>query len=159
MNRVRHPDQWILTVRALETTQPVTIAHRPDRQVQLRAVLFNRQMSGRHSVKPTNRPEPSRSGTNSGIKRDARAAELPVVQGGKFQQVEGLTTVDAAEIPCEFSVEDDFVIDENAEAVDEEMVKAVLAGKKMGRIAEGFEGDLNEMGKRSERATSGDADS
>ena len=52
-------------------------------------------------------------------------------QGGKFQQVEGLTTVDAEEIPCEFSVEDDFLIDENAEGIDEEMVKAIVAGNKI----------------------------
>ena len=51
-------------------------------------------------------------------------------QGGKFQQVEGLTTVDAEEIPCEFPVEDDFEVDETAEGVDEEIVKAILAGKK-----------------------------
>ena len=44
--------------------------------------------------------------------------------------MEGLTTVDAEEIPCERSVEDDFVIDENAEGVGEEKVKAIVAGKK-----------------------------
>ena len=36
-------------------------------------------------------------------------------QGRKFQQVEGLTTVDAEEIPCEFSVEDDFEVDETGD--------------------------------------------
>ena len=51
-------------------------------------------------------------------------------KGGKFQQVEALTTVEAEEIPCEFSVEDDFEVDETAEGVDEEIVKAILAGKK-----------------------------
>ena len=68
----------------------------------------------------------------SGVKRDARAAEHPDEdeQGGKFQQVEGLTTVDAEEIPCEFSVEDDFMIDENTGGVNEEIVTAVVAGKK-----------------------------
>ena len=68
---------------------------------------------------------------SSGVKRDARAAEL-LDEGqlvGKFQQVEGLTTVDAEEIPCEFSVEDDFMIGENTEGVDEEIVKAIVAGK------------------------------
>ena len=46
---------------------------------------------------------------SSGVKRDAGAAELPDEdeQGGKFQQVEGLTTVDAEEIPCEFSMDDE----------------------------------------------------
>ena len=64
--------------------------------------------------------------------RDARASELPGEdeQGGKFQQVEGLTTVDAEEILCEFSVEDDFVINENAEGVGEEVVKPIVAVKK-----------------------------
>ena len=69
---------------------------------------------------------------SSGVKRDARTAELPDEdeQGGKFQQVEGLTTVDAEEIPCESSVEDDFMMDENTEGVNEEIVKAIVAGKK-----------------------------
>ena len=69
---------------------------------------------------------------SSGGKRDARAAELPDEdeQGGKFQQVEGLTTVDAEQIPCDFSAEDDFEVDETAEGVDEAIVKAILAGKK-----------------------------
>ena len=42
---------------------------------------------------------------SSGVKRDARTAELTDEdeKGGKFQQVEALTTVDAKEIPCEFS--------------------------------------------------------
>ena len=83
-------------------------------------------------MQPASQPEQSESNVSSGVKRDARAAELPGEdeQGGKFQQVEGLTTVDAGEIPCEFSVEDDFVIDETAEGVDEEIVTAILAGKK-----------------------------
>ena len=85
--------------------------------------------SGGHNVKSVNQPGQSAS---SSVKRDARAAELPDEdeQGGKFQQVEGLTTVDAEEIPCEFSAEDDFLIDEKAEGVDEEIVKAIVAGKK-----------------------------
>ena len=64
----------------------------------------------------SDKPEQSKKSASSGVKRDARTAELPDEdeQGGKFQQVEGLTTVDAEEIPCEFSVEDDFVIDENS---------------------------------------------
>ena len=55
-------------------------------------------------MKPTSQPEQSKSSTSSGIKRDARAAELPNEdkKGGKVQQVEGLTTCDAEEIPCEF---------------------------------------------------------
>ena len=64
----------------------------------------------------------------------ARAAELPDEdkQGGKFQQVEGLAKVDAEIVPGESSVEDDFVVDETAEGVDEEIktVKAILAVKK-----------------------------
>ena len=69
---------------------------------------------------------------SSGVKRDSRAAELldEEQQGGKFQQVEGLTTVDAEEIPREFSMEDDFLFDGNAGGVDEEIVKAVVADKK-----------------------------
>ena len=70
---------------------------------------------------------------SSGVKRDARAAELADQDepGDKFQQVEGLTTsLMQKEIPCEFSVEDDFLIDENTEGVDEELVKAIVAGKK-----------------------------
>ena len=53
--------------------------------------------------------EESESNVSSGVTRDARAAELldEDEQGGKFQQVEELTTVDAEEIPCEFAVEDD----------------------------------------------------
>ena len=87
---------------------------------------------GKHNVKPTSQPEQSKINTSSGIKRDARAAELPDEdeQGGQSQQVEGLTKVDAEEIPCEFSVEDDFVIDETAEGVNEEIVKAIVTGKK-----------------------------
>ena len=48
-------------------------------------------------------PEQSESNVSSGIKRYARAAELPDEdeQRSKFQQVEGLTTVDAEEIPYE----------------------------------------------------------
>ena len=44
------------------------------------------------------------------------------------------------EIPCEFSAEDDFEVDEAAEGVDEEVVKTVLA-----------EDHHNEMGKRSKK--------
>ena len=85
-----------------------------------------------HNVKSVNQPEQSKSNIGSGVKRDARAAELPDEdeQGGKFQQVEGLTTVDAEEIQCEFSVEDDFLIDENAESVGEETVKTIVTDKK-----------------------------
>ena len=39
-----------------------------------------------------------------------------------------MTTVDAGEIPCEFSVEDDFEFDETTAGVDEETVRAILAG-------------------------------
>ena len=87
--------------------------------------------SGEHNVKSTSQPELSKENMSSSVKRDARAAELPdeEEQRGKFQQVEGLTAVDA-EIPCEFSVEDAFMIDESAEDVDEEIVKAIVAGKK-----------------------------
>ena len=76
---------------------------------------------------------------SSGVKRDARAAELPDEdeRGGNFQQVEGLTTVDAEEIPCEFSVEDDFMIHENTEGVNEEIVKAFVAGKEEGARRDG----------------------
>ena len=65
--------------------------------------------------------------TARGLRCQARTAELldEVEQGGKFLQVEGLTPVDAEEIPCEFSVEDDFVMDENTEGVNEEIVKAI----------------------------------
>ena len=71
-----------------------------------------------------------RHGTASGVKRDSRTAELPDEDGGgKFLQVEGLMTVDAGEIPCEFSVEDDFDFDQTTPCVDEETVRAILAGK------------------------------
>ena len=81
---------------------------------------------GKRGVQPGCHPKQSKSNTSSGIKRDARAAERPDedVQGGKFRQVEGLTTADAEEIPNEFSVEDDFVIDENAEGVDRQEERA-----------------------------------
>ena len=61
---------------------------------------------GKRSVQPASQPEQSKRNTSFGVKRDARAVELPDEDepGGKFQQVEGLTTVDAEEIPCEFSV-------------------------------------------------------
>ena len=61
-----------------------------------------------------------------------RTAEVPDgdEQCGKFSQVEGLTTVDAEEIPCEFSMEDDFVVNENTDGVNEEIVKAIVPGKK-----------------------------
>ena len=109
---------------ALMRVQPVTVSRRSDRRLRLRAV----QMTER--IKVTNRVC-----NQSGVKRDARAAELPDEdeQGGTFQQVEGLTTVDAEQISCEFSVEDDFEVDETAEGVDEEIVKAILAGKKRAR--------------------------
>ena len=45
-------------------------------------------------------------------------------------KLKGLTTVDAEEIPCEFSVEDDFEIDETAEGVDGKIDKTIWAGKK-----------------------------
>ena len=114
----------------LETTQPATIAHRAGPAP--RSPVEQTDQSAKHNVKPTSRPEQSKSSTSSGIKRDARAAGLPDEdkQGGRFQQVEGLTTVDAAEIPCGFSVKDDLVIDEHAEGVDEEIAKAIVAGKK-----------------------------
>ena len=38
--------------------------------------------------------------------------------------------MDAEQIPCEFSVEDDFVMDENTEGVNEEIVNAIVASKK-----------------------------
>ena len=62
-------------------------------------------------------------------------------------------------------MEDDFEVDETAEGVDEEIVKAILAGKKneldameafgffdvCERIAERCKDHNNEMGKRSKR--------
>ena len=118
-------DRWVL-----ETTQPATIAHRPGPAPS--SLVEQTDQSAKHNVKPTSRPEQTKSSTSSGIKRDARAAGLPDddEQDGRFQQVEGLTTVNAAEIPCEFSVKDDLVIDEHAEGVDEEIAKAIVAGKK-----------------------------
>ena len=76
-------------------------------------------------MQPASQPGQSESNVSSGVKCGARAAELldEDEQGGKFQQVEGLTTVDAGEIVCEFPVEDDFEVDETAEGVDEERVK------------------------------------
>ena len=101
---------------ALETTQPATTALR-----------FR---SPPPAPAPSSPMEPGRSGVSgqqpvsSGVQSDARAGELPDEdeQGGKFQQVEELTTVDAEDIPCEFSVGDDFMIDENTDGVDEEIV-------------------------------------
>ena len=48
-------------------------------------------------TQPADQPEQPPGSSTSGVKRDARAAELPDEDegGGKFQQVEGLTTVDA----------------------------------------------------------------
>ena len=104
-----------------------------------------------------------------------RAVEHPDKdeQGGKFQQVEGLATVDAEEIPCEFSVEDDFIIDQNKEGVNEEIVvKANAAGKKkeldameafgIFDVCEELPRDAKVITTRwgiFRRATSGDADS
>ena len=92
--------------------------------------------SGKFYLKPRSQPEQPKSNTSAGIKRDARAAELPDEdeQGGKCQQVEGFTTVNEETIPCEFSVEDDFVIDENAEGVDEEIVKAIVGWQEEKRL-------------------------
>ena len=59
-----------------------------------------------------------------------RAQQNFLMETSKFQQVVALTILDAEEIPCEFSVEDDIVTDENAEGVNEELVKAIVAGKK-----------------------------
>ena len=80
-----------------------------------------KNQGGKRSVQPSSQPEQSEINVSSGVKRDAGGAELPdeYEQGGKFQQVEGLTTVDAEEIPCEFSVDDDFEVEETAEGVDE----------------------------------------
>ena len=64
--------------------------------------------------------------------QSAKTQRETELQGGKFQQVEGLTTADAEVIPCEFSVQDDFMTDENTDGVDEEIVKAIVAGKKKG---------------------------
>ena len=68
-------------------------------------------------MQPASQPEQSKSNMSSGVKRYARAAELPDEdeQGGKFQQVEGLATVDAEIVPGESLVEDDFVVVETAE--------------------------------------------
>ena len=64
---------------------------------------------------------------SSGVKRDPPDEDE---QGAMFLHVEGLTTVDAEEIPCESSVEDDFLMDENTEGVNEEIVKTIVAGKQ-----------------------------
>ena len=116
-NRAQHLDPWI---------------QRRSRAGQIVDSGFELYQGGNRNVQSASQPEQSDSNVISGVKRDARAAELPDEdeQGCKCQQVEGLTTGDAEEIPCEFSVEDDFEIDEIAEGVDEEIVKAVLAGKK-----------------------------
>ena len=126
MNRAQHVDPWIMGT--LKRIQPVTITCRSDGQLRLQAV----QMTERIRVQPASQREQSESNVSSGVKRDARAAEHldEDDQGGKFQLVEGLTMVDAEEIPCEFSVEDDFEVDESAEGVEEETVEAILAGKK-----------------------------
>ena len=86
----------------------------------------------KRNVRPASQSEQSESNVSSGVKRDARAAELldEDEQGSKFQQVEGLTTVDAEEILCEVSVGDDFEVDEAAEGVDEEQVMAIMVGEK-----------------------------
>ena len=75
------------------------------------------------------KPTSSRS---SGVKRDARAAELPDEDEGegKCKQVKGLTTVDAKEVPCDFSVDDDFELCDTTKGVDEETVRAIWAGKR-----------------------------
>ena len=76
--------------------------------------------SDKRSVQPASQPEQSKSNTGMGVKRDARAAELfdEDEQGGKFQQVARLTTVDAEDVPCEFSVKDDFEVDETAHSME-----------------------------------------
>ena len=110
----RHQEQWRLV-----TTQPVTNC--PQAPVPAPS-------SPMEQADMTGGQQP----VSSGVKRDAREAELPDVdeQGGKFLQVEGLTTVDAEGIPCELSVEDCFMIVENSEGVNEEIVKTIVAGKK-----------------------------
>ena len=89
------------------------------------SLVEQKDQGGKRSLKLTSQLEQSKSNTSSDIKRDARAAELPDEdeQGGKFQHV-------PEESLCELSVEDDFVIDENAEGVDEEIIKAIVVGKK-----------------------------
>ena len=96
----------------------------------------------------------------SGVKRDTRTAELldEDEQGGEFQQVERLTTVDAEETQCEFSVEDDFMIDENTEGVIEEIVEAIVAGKKTELDAMEAIG-IFDVSKKLRRATGGEAGS
>ena len=86
----------------------------------------------KRSVQPASRSALSKSNMSSGVKRDARAAEHPDEdeKGGKVQQVEGLTRVAAEDTLWEFSMEDDCEVNETAEGVDEETVKAILAGKK-----------------------------
>ena len=147
MNRARHLDPWMPTVGSVEATRPATAVHRSDRQHQHRAVRLNKQIRvANTNVKSTSQPEQSKSNMISRIKRDALAAELldEDEQGGKFTQVEGFTTVDAEEIPCESLVEDDFLIEESAEGVDEEIVKAIVGGKKK---------ELDVMWKHSESLT------
>ena len=83
---------------------------------------------GKRSVQPASQPDQSKRNVCSCVTRDARAAELfdDDEQGGKFQQVEDFTTVDTEETPCEFAVEDHFEVDETAEGVDVDMVKAIF---------------------------------
>ena len=79
-------------------------------------------------MQPASQPDQSKRNVCSCVTRDARAAELfdDDEQGGKFQQVEDFTTVDTEETPCEFAVEDHFEVDETAEGVDVDMVKAIF---------------------------------
>ena len=82
-----------------------------------------------HPKEQSSAPAPSRPNVQAywSVERDAQAADLPdEAEGGKFQQVEGMTTVDEKEVPCDFSVE----FDETTKGVDEETVRAVLAAKK-----------------------------
>ena len=73
---------------ALKRIQPVTITRRTDRRRQFGAVqMTERNQGGKRSVQPASQPEQSKSNMSSGVKRDARAAELldEDEQGGKFQ--------------------------------------------------------------------------
>ena len=108
---------------------------------------------GKRRTQPAEMPEQPMSSSSPGVKRDVRAAELrdEDEEGDKFQQVEGSTTVDAKEVPCESSVEDDFEVDENAEGVDEERARRdgrIRNLRRVQRTAEGCEDHSHEMGKR-----------
>ena len=125
-NQAQHLDPWIRTMGALEGIQPVTITRRSDRQLLPRAVQMTERISVANGVCNQQVSLDSRKAMRAPVSSVMRVQQNFLMRTSKEASSNKLKTVDAEEIPCEFSVEDDFEVDETAEGVDEEIVKAIF---------------------------------